>query len=102
MIPVWYFVNAIFDSKDEPEAYVEAYVGSVSSFLMLGLTVFQLLDVFVTPIPFRLSHVFPVPVYSMLISLVTSMYSIYRCFFHSFLLLCLVSNVLVFCFVSQC
>lgn len=73
-IPVVYFVDAILGFGPELDM-PNSYIGSLSSMLMLALTVVELMDMLITPVPFRATYVIPATLYGMVVSLVTSTYT---------------------------
>lgn len=51
------------------------YVGNLSSYMLLALTVFHVVEIAITPIPFRITHILPIVAYCLILCLVASMYS---------------------------
>lgn len=51
------------------------YVGNPSSYMLLAVTVLHIIEIAITPIPFRISHTLPIVAYSLVLCLVASMCS---------------------------
>lgn len=51
------------------------YVGSISSYFLLAVTLLHIMDMLITPVVFRLTYVAPVALYSMLLCFIAGKFS---------------------------
>lgn len=65
-------INSLFIPSDAEVLVGVKYIGSISSYFLLAVTVLHLIDIFITPAPFRISHVAPVVLYTIILSAITS------------------------------